>query len=159
MLFKDMSLLTAGLAGLALLGGTRSAHAQVLPGDMDKTQIRPSAYGLGIGGSYLLLGDDPNGLISNPAAVANVRADSRARTAADGLRRSQSATLYPESGSRRGPGSGARTSTGRRPGGSAASSAAPPFPSCTLACSSTTIACVTRCLYCVTVVVRPPPSA
>ena len=69
---RTMTFAAAGLTGLALLAGAKPGQAQVVPSDINKTQIRPSAHALGLGGSYLLLGGDPNGIITNPAAVGEI---------------------------------------------------------------------------------------
>ncbi|MBV9850936.1 MAG: hypothetical protein JO250_14790 [Armatimonadetes bacterium] len=81
---RNRTLLVAGLGGLAMLGGVRPGHAQVVPGDIDKTNIRPSAHALGLGGSYLLLGDDSYGVIFNPAAAAQARQAAGLGLAAEG---------------------------------------------------------------------------
>lgn len=49
------------------------AQAQVLPGDIDRSTIRPGARALGMGGSYLIAVDDASAAVWNPAAIAGTK--------------------------------------------------------------------------------------
>lgn len=75
------SLLTA----LGVLALASAAHCQVVPSDMDRTQMRPSARALGMGGTDLIITDDASGAAFNPASISqagrgSIAADVQART-------------------------------------------------------------------------------
>ncbi|BDI32479.1 hypothetical protein CCAX7_45300 [Capsulimonas corticalis] len=61
----------AGAGAVSLFGAAHAVYAQVLPGDIDRSQFRASAHALGMGGSDLLLNDGIDSAAANPAAIGD----------------------------------------------------------------------------------------
>ncbi len=79
---RSHHLLPTALGVLALAS---AAHCQVVPSDMDRTEMRPSARALGMGGTDLIITDDASGAAFNPASISqagrgSIAADAQART-------------------------------------------------------------------------------